>query len=99
MFLDIKLTSMSVDGKERRINTLEVTSILKNIAAVLDSIPFEERLIEISYFGDNQIATVTTSYKFYYNRFLSHIETNKFTLFFRDDKWIIVGLANTRILV
>jgi hypothetical protein len=99
MLLDIKLTSMSVDGKERKISTLEVTSFLKNIAAIPDSIPFEERLIEISFSGDNQIATVTTTYKFYYNRFLSHIGTNKFTLFFMDDKWIIVGLADTRILV
>lgn len=97
MLMNIPLTSMSVKGDDRKLSTTEASQFLKNIASIPDSIPFEERLIEISFAGDTQIATVSTTYEFYYNNFLSHIGTNKFTLFFIDDKWIIAGLADTRI--
>ncbi|WP_405368619.1 hypothetical protein [Nonlabens sp. Asnod2-A12] len=97
MLLDIQLTSMTIKGEERKISTTGTSLFLKNLAAIPDSIPFEERLIELSYDSDSQIATVTATYEFYYNEFLSHIGTNKFTLFFIDDKWVIVGIADTRI--
>ena len=97
MLMNIPLTSMSVNGEDRKLSTTEASQFLKNIASIPDSIPFEERLIEISFAGDTQIATVSTTYEFYYNNFLSHIGTNKFTLFFIDDKWVIVGIADTRI--
>lgn len=97
MLMNIQLTSMSVKGNDRKLSTTEATQFIKNIANIPDSIPFEERLIEISFAGDTQIATVTTTYEFYYNNFISHIGTNKFTLFFIDDKWIIAGLADIRI--
>jgi hypothetical protein len=97
MLMNIQLTSMSVKGDDRKLSTSEASQFLKNIASIPDSIPFEERLIEINFAGDTQIATVSTTYEFYYNNSLSHIGTNKFTLFFIDDKWIIAGLADTRI--
>ncbi|WP_405377885.1 hypothetical protein [Nonlabens sp. Asnod3-A02] len=97
MLLDIQLTSMTIKGEERKISTTGTSLFLKNLAAIPDSIPFEERLIELSYDSDSQIATVTATYEFYYNEFLSHIGTNKFTLYFIDDKWIIAGIADTRI--
>jgi hypothetical protein len=97
MLMNLQLTSMSVKGEDRKLSTTGASQFLKNIASIPDSIAFEERLIEISFAGDTQIATVTTTYEFYYNNFLSHIGTNKFTLFFIDDKWVIVGIADTRI--
>ncbi|WP_292900811.1 nuclear transport factor 2 family protein [Nonlabens sp.] len=97
MLMNIQLTSMSINGGNRKLITTKATQFLKNIASIPDSIPFEERLIEIRCTGDTQIATVSTTYEFYYNNFLSHIGTNKFTLFFIDDKWVIVGIADTRI--
>lgn len=97
MLTDLQLTSMSVNGENRKLSTTKASQFLKSIASIPDSIPFEERLIEIRSSGDTQIATVTTTYEFYYNKLLSHIGTNKFTLFFIDDKWVIAGLADTRI--
>ena len=94
---EIMLTSMSIKGEQRRINKTKIDGFLKGIASIPDSISFEERLIEISYSSDTQVATVSTTYEFYYNNLLSHIGTNKFTLFFIDDKWIIAGIADTRI--
>ena len=94
---DITLTSLSIRGDERRISNTQIAGFLKGIASIPDSIPFEERLIEIDYSNDTQVATVSTTYEFYYNNKLSHIGTNKFTLFFIDDKWVIVGIADTRI--
>lgn len=94
---EIMLTSMSVKGEQRKINTTKIADFLKGIASIPDSIPFEERLIEISFSNDTQVATVSATYEFYYNNFLSHIGTNKFTLFFIDEKWMIVGIADTRI--
>jgi hypothetical protein len=97
MLMNIQLTSLSVKGENRKLSTTEASQFLKNITSIPDSISFEERLIEISFVGDTQIATVSTTYEFYYNSLLSHIGTNKFTLFFIDDKWMIVGIADTRI--
>lgn len=97
MLLDMQLTSMTIKGEERKISTTGSSLLLKDLAAIPDSISFEERLIEISYDSDSQIATVTATYEFYFNEFLSHIGTNKFTLYFIDDKWIIASIADTRI--
>ncbi|WP_298952708.1 hypothetical protein [uncultured Nonlabens sp.] len=97
MLTNMQLTSMIIKGEERKISTITTSLFLKDLIAIPDSIPFEERLIEISYDSDTQIATVTTTYEFYYNKFLSHVGTNKFTLFFIDDKWIITSIADTRI--
>jgi hypothetical protein len=93
----LTLRSMAVSSKGKKLSKTTAAAFSKNIGSIPDSIPFEERLLEISFIGDEHLATVTTTYEFYYDNKFSHNGTNKFTLVYLDDKWLIIGLADTRL--
>lgn len=97
MFAETKITSLSITDGEKKISSSTNSDFLQKIAAIPDSVTFEERLIEIRYISDKHIATVSTTYEFYYNQQFTHAGNNIFTLILIDNKWLIVSITDTRI--
>ncbi|AZQ44543.1 nuclear transport factor 2 family protein [Nonlabens ponticola] len=74
-----------------------IENLLDGIAAIPETVDFEERLTSNEIISDDGIATVHTDYEFYINGDLSHSGRNSFTLVLFDDKWVISQIMDTRI--
>lgn len=95
---DLNLHSLIISTSTgRKVVTTTRESFINNLKAIPDSTAIEERIIEYKSTSNGQIATVTASYEFYLNNEFTHNGTNVFTLFYINDTWMIVAIADTRL--
>lgn len=93
----VKLESVSVDAEgNTKLTSEDYSKFIKSIASIPAETSFEERLHEFRIEENGLLATVTTSYSFYYNGNLSHCGVNSFQLVKFNDEWKIVYLIDTR---
>ncbi len=92
-----QLSSMIISkSRGKQLISSDVDQFLKGIANIPDSLSFEERLLEIKWMGDDHLASVSTTYEFYYDGKFTHNGTNLFILTYIDKRWKITGLTDSR---
>lgn len=92
------LQSISVDSEgQTELHTDSYQKFLKGIASIPKEATFQEKLHEFRIEENNEaLATVTTSYTFYYNGNRTHCGVNSFTLVKLEGEWKIAYLIDTR---
>ena len=93
--LQLKSVSMNAEGKTD-ISTSTFSEFVKSIASIPKNVKFKENIHEYRIEENGLLATVTTSYTFYYNGEKSHCGTNVFNLVKMDGNWKILFLMDSR---
>lgn len=71
-------------------------NFIQSIAAIPDTVSFQEKLLDYQITIDGDMATAWTPYEFYFAGNFSHCGVNAFQLFHDGDIWRIIALADTR---
>jgi hypothetical protein len=83
------------EGKSN-LKTASKSQFLKDIATKKKEDVWFEKLLSYTIQVDENLATVWTPYKFYFNQKFSHCGVNSFQLFFNDEYWKIISIIDTR---
>ena len=83
------------DGKTV-VRTEDISSFLKSIVSIPDTINFQEKILSFNIQVDGAMANAWTPYEFWYKDAFSHCGVNSFQLFKEDADWKIIYLIDTR---
>jgi len=92
----IILQSIQENANGAKLTDESSTEFYKSIAAIPNTITFQEKLLSFTVKVDGAMAHVWTPYEFYINGKFSHSGVNAFTLFKENNSWKIIYCIDTR---
>lgn len=94
---DAKLQSIGADPQGRPVlHTEAIHRFLSSLAAMPDSLAFEEKLLDYQVKVDGNMAHAWTPYTFHLDGAFHHCGVNSFQLFHDGNAWRIFHIADTR---
>ena len=93
--VQLKSISRSREG-QIALQVQPMDKFLESIAAIPDTLSFQEKLLDYQIAIDGDMATAWTPYEFYFAGTFSHCGVNAFQLYYDGEIWRIIALADTR---
>ncbi|BAO56561.1 nuclear transport factor 2 family protein [Nonlabens marinus] len=91
------LKSLSIKGEQRQVSSTSLDQFLTSIASIPAGVDFQEEVTGITSLGNESIASVHADYIFHLNGKKTHTGTNVFTVVWKENRWLIIQITDTRI--